>query len=232
MATEVKQTEQQPVVKKTSEERVVEKTQQFWSKNSKFVVYAVAAIVVLVGGWFAYDKYFRQPNELKANESIWRAEQYFRIDSFRLALNGDGANPGFLRVISRYGGTKAGNNAKFYAGVSYLHLGDFNNAVKQLKDFSTTEPLVNVKAHGALGDAYSELGKNTEAIAEYRKAGTSFPDDEINSPEFLYRAAALSEKTGKTKDAIELYKMIKDKYPLSQRGFEVDKYLAKLGVFE
>src|SRR4030095_4639635 len=167
MATEVKHTEQQAVTKKTSEERGVERTQQFWSKNSKFIVYAVTALVLLVAGLFAYDKYFRQPNELKANESIWRAEQYFRIDSFRLALNGDGANPGFLRVISRYGSTKAGNNAKFYAGVCYLHLGDFNNAIKQLKDFSTSEPLVNLKAHGALGDAYSELGKNADAIQEY-----------------------------------------------------------------
>jgi len=230
MATEVKQTE--PVIRKTSEERVVQGTQQFWSKNSKFIMYAVTAVVLIVGGWFAYDNYFRQPNEQKGNEAIWKAEQYFRTDSFRLALNGDGANPGFLRVISRYGGTRAGNLARYYAGASYLQLGDFNNAVKQLKDFSTSEPLVNVKANGLLGDAYSELGKNADAIAAYRKAGTLFPEDESNSPEYLFRAAALSEKIGKTKDAIELYKMVKEKYPTTQRGFEADKYLARLGSFE
>ena len=230
MATEVKQTE--PITRKTSEERVVEGTQQFWSKNSKFIMYAVTAVVLLVGGWFVYDNYYRQPNEQKANESIWKAEQYFRTDSFRLALNGDGANPGFLRVISRYGGTKAGNLARYYAGASYLQLGDFNNAVKQLNDFSTSEPLVNLKANGLLGDAYSELGKNTDAIAAYRKAGTIFPEDDGYSPEYLFRAAALSEKIGKTNDAIELYKIIKEKYPSTQRGFEADKYLARLGAFE
>jgi tetratricopeptide (TPR) repeat protein len=230
MATEVKQTE--PTARKTGEEKVVQRTQEFWSKNNKFIGYAVTAVVLLVGGWFAYDNYVRQPKELKANEAIWRAEQYFRIDSFRLALNGDGANPGFLRVISRYDGTKAANLAKFYAGASYLQLGDYNNALKHLKDFSTSEPLVSVKANGLLGDTYSELGKNADAIAAYKKAGTLFPEDDINSPEYLFRAAALSEKTGKTKEAIELYKTVKEKYPLSQRAVEVDKYLARLGEFD
>jgi hypothetical protein len=35
---------------------------------------------------------------------------------------------------------------------------------------------------------------------------------------------------GKTQDAIAMYKIIKDKYPASQRGAEIDKYLARLGV--
>ena len=33
--------------------------------------------------------------------------------------------PGFEKVISQYGGTKAGNMAKFYAASIYLKTGDF-----------------------------------------------------------------------------------------------------------
>jgi hypothetical protein len=34
---------------------------------------------------------------------------------------------------------------------------------------------------------------------------------------------------GKNKEAIEVYDLIKQKYPSSQRGMEIDKYLARLG---
>ncbi|MFX5999199.1 hypothetical protein ABTF05_22725, partial [Acinetobacter baumannii] len=72
-----------------------------------------------------------------AADALFKAQQYFAIDSLNLVLNGDGQNKGALYVIKNYGGTKAANLAHYYAGVSYLKLGDFNNAVKYLKDFST-----------------------------------------------------------------------------------------------
>jgi hypothetical protein len=35
---------------------------------------------------------------------------------------------------------------------------------------------------------------------------------------------------GKTQDAISMYELLKNKYPASPRGFEIDRYLARLGV--
>jgi TolA-binding protein len=108
-------------------------------------------------------------------------------------------------------------------------MGDFNNAIKYLKDFSTSQVEVELRATGLLGDAYSELGKKQDAIDYYKKAGTLFDKDDVNSPEYLFRAAMLSQELNKNKEAIELLHMIKDKYPNSQRAFEVDKHLGKLG---
>lgn len=206
------------------------RSEQFWQKNSKWIVYSVAALVLLVGGYFAYQKYFKAPEEVKAADAMWKAEDYYRMDSARLALNGDGQNPGFLRIISRHSGTKAANLAKFYAAASYLKLGDFNNAIKYLKDFSTDDKLISVRAAGLLGDAYAETGKKAEAIDQYRKAGTMFPDDNFNSPEYLFRAGLLYQETGKTNEAIEMFRIIKDKYANTERGVEIDKYLARLGA--
>jgi predicted negative regulator of RcsB-dependent stress response len=228
MATEVKQVPEQPIEKST-EERVVDSARDFWGKNSKMITYAVVGLIVVVGGYFAYTKFFKGPAEAKAAEAIWKAEDYFRQDSFKLALNGDGKNPGFLKVIAGHSGTKAGNLAKFYAGACYVHLGEFDNAIKQLKDFSTSQVEVELRTAGLLGDAYSELGKKQEAIDYYKKAGTMFDTDDVNSPEYLYRAAMLSQELGKSKEAIELLHQIKDKYPNSQRAYEVDKQLGKLG---
>jgi predicted negative regulator of RcsB-dependent stress response len=201
-----------------------------WDKYGKQISYALLAIIVVVGGIFAYRNWVSEPNEKKASEAIFRAEEYYRLDSARLALNGDQVNPGFLKIISKYGGTKAGKLANFYAGSCYLKLGDFNNAVKYLKDFSTPVDQLQERSYGLLGDAYSELNKKEEAAAQYKKAGTYFEKDELFSPEYLFRSGYLYESMGKTQDAIAMYKLIKDKYPASQRGAEIDKYLARLGV--
>jgi TolA-binding protein len=64
------------------------------------------------------------------------------------------------------------------------------------------------------------------------KAGQLFPEDAFNSSEYLFRAGLLFESLNKSKDAIAALQIIKEKYPRSERGFEVDKYLAKLGDTE
>lgn len=228
MATEVKK---EAPVQTTSQEKVVRHTQEFWTRNSQRITYAVVAVVVLVGGFFVYRNYFKLPAEEKANEAIWRAQALYKVDSFRLALNGDGSrdNPGFLKIISRNSGTNAANLARFYAGVCYLQLGDYKNAVKYLEDFSTDQKEVKLRAYGLLGDAYSEMGRNDKALENYNKAATIFEEDEVNSSEYLYRAAQLYDKVGKHKEAITAFEKLREKFPLSPRAYDAEKYLARLG---
>ncbi|GGA83543.1 tetratricopeptide repeat protein [Puia dinghuensis] len=214
------------------EKNPVAELQHAWDKYGKIASYVLLAVVVIVGGYFAYRNLILEPKEKQATEAMFRAEEYYREDSTRLALNGDAINAGFLKVISRYGGTKAANLAAFYAGSCYMKLGDFNNAVKYLKDFSTPVKQVQERAYGLLGDAYSEQGKKEEAADQYKKAGTYFEKDELLSPEYLFRSGYLYESMGKTQDAIAMYKLIKDKYPNTPRGAEIDKYLARLGVIQ
>ncbi len=149
---------------------------------------------------------------------------------YRWHLNGDGVNRGFLYVIKNYGGTKSGELANFYAGNIYLKNNDYNNAVKYLKDFSTDSKQIQMIAYGRLGDAYSELKKNDEAADNYKKAGHTFPEDEFNSSEFLFRAGFLLESLGKNKEAVEIYKEIREKYPRTEKGFSIDKYINRLSV--
>src|ERR1700761_2035928 len=214
------------------EKNPIAELQNVWERYGKQASYVLLAIIVIVAGFFAYRNMISEPNEKKATEAMFRAEQYYRLDSARLALNGDNINAGFLKVISRYSGTKAANLAAFYAGSCYLKLGDYNNAVRYLKDFSTSVKQLQERDYGLLGDAYSELGRKEEAAAQYKKSGTYFEKDELLSPEYPFRSGYLYESMGKTQDAIAMYKIIKDKYPNTQRGGEIDKYLARLGVLQ
>jgi len=202
-----------------------------WNQYGKQISIALAAVVIVVGGYFGYKYFISEPNEKKAQEAIFPAESWFRIDSLKLALEGDNMNPGFLKIISRYSGTKAANLAHFYAGSCYLKLGDFTNAAKQLSEFSTSELLVEARAKSLLADAYSESGKKEEAAKLYKEAGTLFEKDDYNSPQYLFRAGFLYESMGKTQEAIEMYKLIKEKYP-QFRDYDIDKYLGRLGSVE
>jgi tetratricopeptide (TPR) repeat protein len=213
------------------EKNPIAQIQNIWNKYRKQITYGLAIVILAIIGIVGYKTYIQEPNEKKASDAMFRAEDYYRMDSVRLALQGDNINPGFLKIITRYGGTRAASLAYFYAGSAYLKMGDFNNAVKYLKEFSTPAPQVQARAFGLLGDAYSELGKKEEALDAYKKAGTTFEKDELLSSEYLFRAGYLYESMGKKKEAIEMYQMIKDKYPTSQRGYDIDRFLGRLGVF-
>jgi tetratricopeptide (TPR) repeat protein len=206
------------------------KAEGVWKNVQKPVLAVLVVALVIGGGYYGYKEYIQKPKEEKAADAIFKAQQYFAIDSLNLVLNGDGQNKGALYVIKNYGGTKAANLAYYYAGVSYLKLGDFNNAVKYLKDFSTDAKQVQLLALGCLGDAYAELNKKDEAIEAYKKAARTFEEDENNSSEYLFRAALLSETSGKTKEAIDLYKELKDQFPKTEKGFQADKYINRLSI--
>jgi tetratricopeptide (TPR) repeat protein len=209
---------------------VVVKAKTFWAQYQKPVLTIVVVAAAIIGGWFAYKNLIVAPKEEEAQNAMWKAEQYFRVDSLNLALNGDKYNRGFVYIIDNYGSTKAGNLARYYAGVCYLRTGNFNKAVDNLKDFSTSAKQIQMMAYGALGDAFSELNKNDDAVAYYKKAAEEFSSDETMSSEYLFRAALKLETLGKNSDALDLYKELKEKYPNTQRGFSADKYIYRLSI--
>ena len=219
----------------------VEKAKDFWAKFSKPIIYVGSALILLIGGWYAYLNFVKVPNNEKAAELIFPAEQLFdkmtqggfNKDSIKLVLNGGGpVTTGVLKLINNYGGTAAGNRAHFIAGACYLYSGDFNNAVKHLKDFSTNATQVQTSAYLLLADAYSELKKNDDALDYYKKAVAVNSKDEFMTPEALFKAGLFADATGKSKEAIEFFKRIKEDFPKSGHATEVDKYLARLGMIE
>jgi TolA-binding protein len=217
---------------------VVGKAKDFWSKFSKPIIYVGSALILVIGGWLAYKNFIKEPNEAKAAEMIFPAETVFdkmtqagfTKDSINLVLNGgNGIASGVLKVANTYGGTAAGNRAHFIAGACYLNSKDYNNAIKHLKDFSTKATQVQAAAYSLLGDAYSELKKNDDAMEYYKKAIGVNAKDEFMTPEALYKAGLFAETTGKTKEAIDFFTRIKDEYPKSSHAAEMDKYLGRLG---
>jgi tetratricopeptide (TPR) repeat protein len=212
------------------EVHAIKKATDFWGKFSKPITYIGGAIILLAGSWLAYKYFVANPKEKKANEAITMAQAYFAKDSLELALNGDGANAGFLKIIKNYSGTDAGNMAHYYAGAIYLRKDDFKNAIKHLEDFSTNATQIQSAAWRMLGDALMSDGKNEKGASYYEKAGNLNDKDEVSSSENLLRAAQAYETIGKTDKAVSLLKAIREKYPQFANQNQVDKSLARLGV--
>lgn len=224
--------EQKNVQAVESGDATIAKAKDFWTKYSKPILIVGTVLVLLVGGYWGYKNFVKGPKEEKAADALFKAEDYYRKDSVNAALNGDGQSMGFLKIISKYSGTDAANLANFYAGSCYIKMDDNAKAIKHLKEFSSDAKQIQQRAYKLLGDASADLGKNDDALDYYKKAAHHFEEDQANSAEALFLAAYLADRVMKNqKEAIALYKELKEKYPRTQQGFDADNYLAQLGVY-
>jgi TolA-binding protein len=204
----------------------INKTEDFVKSNKTVFIGLLAGIALLIGGFFFW-KNMSAKKEIEAAKAIFVAEDYFRKDSFDLALKGDGLNKGFEAIANNYSSTKAGELANFYIGVIQLKKGQFVEASKALDKYNTDAFLVQARAYALAGDAYSEQGKNEDAIKFYTKAADSEPNKEF-TPEYLFKLALAYEDSKKYADAVLTYEKILSQYPNSDQVDDVKKYLAKV----
>lgn len=218
-----------PEDKIESFEHALSRTEQYIEENQKSLMIIVGAIVVIIAAYFGYKKLYLAPLEDEAQKQIYVAQQYFEKDSFKTALNGDGNYPGFVTIADDYGITKAGNLSDYYAGICYLRLGQFENAIKYLKKFDTKDKLLAPIALGAIGDAYSELGKNDDAVKFYLKAA-NLDDNEFIAPVYLLKAGQVYEEKADFENALKVYEKIQTDYPRTLEGRQIDKYITRAKI--
>jgi len=207
-------------------EETLSKTEQYIEDNQKSLMIIVGAIVVVIALFIGYQNLYIAPMEKEAQAEMFMAELYFQKDSFNLALNGDGQYLGFLDIADEYSGTKAGQLANYYAGLSYLNTGDFENAIEYLGDFSSDDIILSSLALGCIGDAYMELGDTDNALSYYEDAA-SYTDNEFTTPRYMLKQAMIHEGNGDYADALALYKEIEADYKSSREGNGIEKYIAR-----
>lgn len=214
-------------------QETISKAERYIEENKKSLSIIGGAIVVLVGGYFAWTKLYLAPLEEEAQGQMYMAEKYFEKDSLNKAINGDGQFLGFKEIVDQYGLTSSGNLAHMYLGLCYLHTGKYEDAVSELKEYDGKDMMLAPISIGAIGDAYSELGKNDDAIDQYIKASKENKNN-FTTPIYLMKAATLYESQGKYADAIKIYEQLKTDFPEAREGRDVEKYIsrakAKAGV--
>jgi len=211
---------------KTIEESLT-KAEMYVEKNKNNLMVIVLAIAVGFSAFFAYDRFYVQPNEENAATEMYMAEKNFELGKFQEALDGDEQFAGLLEIIESYGSTNSGNLAEYYAGLSYLKLGDAESAIDHLDNFSSDDEMLAPIAKGAIGDAFSELGQNEEALNYYITAAELRTND-FTTPVFLMKAANAAYSLGDKNQALSLYTRIQDEFSSSREGQNIGKYITRI----
>lgn len=219
--------EDQEELQKVNE--ALSRSEQFVEKNQKNILIALAAVVLIVAGILFFRHSYMAPKEKAAQEMIYIGEQYFAIDSFKVALKGNGADfIGFEGIMDEYGSTKTADLAAAYAGLCYKNMGDNEKAIDYLSKSDADDIMVSPALVGAIGDCYVELGKTEKAISYFEEAAEA--DNELLSPIYLMKAARVYESLNKYNKALKIYEQIKKEYPLSQEGLEIEKYIERAKI--
>ncbi|KPL16166.1 MAG: hypothetical protein AMS23_05585 [Bacteroides sp. SM1_62] len=207
-------------------EGALTRTEQFIEDNQKWIVRIITGILAIVVIFIGAKRFYLNPLEEEAHGQMFVAEQYFEVDSFYLALYGDGNYSGFLQIIDDYGITKAANLSSYYAGISFMKLGQFNDAIEYLQKFKSKDKMVAPIATGAIGDAYVELGETEKGLEHYLKAA-SLSDNNFTAPMFLMKAGLIYENLGDNKKALDVYQRIRKDYPEYSRRNNIEKYITR-----
>ncbi|NBC84027.1 MAG: tetratricopeptide repeat protein [Bacteroidetes bacterium] len=210
-----------------SVDSMLSRSEQYIEDNQKSLSIIVGAIALIVAAYLGYKKFYLAPLEQEATSQMFGAEQYFEKDSFNLALYGDGNYIGFLDVIDEYGLTKSGNLSHYYAGISYLQIGEYKQAIDHLKRFDADDIIISTIALGAIGDAYTELNDYDKAIQFYEKAAEKNPNN-FSTPIYLKKLGLVYEETGNFEKALEVYEKIESEYPNSEEGRSVAQDITKV----
>ncbi len=201
------------------------KTEKFFETYKKPMLYGLTAIIIVAAAVLAYYQFIHLPKQQEAMGQTFVAEQNFRNNDFEKALNGDGNVLGFKQVIEEYG-NKAGEAVYFYAGVCELQLGNYNEAIKYFKQYGGSDPIIAARAIACIGDAYVGLNDYSKAVSEFVKAAKYA--DNIFAAGYLLKAGIIYEEMGNNAEALKMYEEIKNKYPQSTEGFEINKYISRI----
>lgn len=203
-------------------------SEAFFQKYKKQIAIALIAVLAIIAGIIVYNTYYAGPREDKASTALAKGQEYFGMEQFETALNGDSIGfTGILAVANDYSGTKAGNLANLYAGLCYAQLGKWTEAATWLEKFSKQDDqMISPAAEAALGNAYAHLNQLDKAV-DCLKSAAKNADNNSLSPTFLIQAGEILESQGQKDEALKLYQEVKTKYFNSMQYQTIDKYIER-----
>ncbi len=202
-------------------------TEAFIEKYQKQILSAVGIVILVVLVIMSFKNFYLDKREIAAQNEISKAQAAFATDSFRVALEGKGVQTmGFKEIASEYSITPSGKLAGAYAGICYYKLGQYENAIKYLSQFSSDDNYFSVTVIGLTGDCYVNLNENSKAISYFEKAADK--DNAVLSPIYLKKAGLIYESLTEPEKAEKAYAKIKVKYPKSSEASDIDKYIARV----
>jgi tetratricopeptide (TPR) repeat protein len=120
------------------------------------------------------------------------------------------ANPMFVQAADKYGWMKTGKNAEYFAGLTYMDMGQMADAEKELKQAADSHDKgLAALARIALAGLYRQTGRDSEAVDLYNQV-IKDPTVTVPAAEAKLQLASLYEAKNPA-EAKKLYAEIKDR---------------------
>jgi tetratricopeptide (TPR) repeat protein len=184
-------------------------------------IYAIIAVILIIGiGVVAYLMLYRQPKENKSYEEYANVEiKAMGNDSIALAE--------YMRVADKYSGNGGGNLAALSAGEALYAKGKYQEAVKYLDKFSTSESVLQANVYRLMGDCYVNLKKYQDALNYFDKAISCANGNPEITPVVLMKKAAVYDAQKQYDKAWECYETIQSENPDFTFGLSIDAYIER-----
>ena len=197
----------------------VSKVTGFFEENKSTTLGAGIVLIALVAGFFGYQ-WYKNSQDVEGEKKLYKAVYAFESDSLSAAAKE------MAKISDEFGGNTQ-NLSDLYLGITLLKQGKYDQAIEKLKNFSSSDLLVQARAYSLIGDAYSEKKSFGEAIEYYQKAADYKPN-KFFTPTYLLKLALAFEANKQGKEALDAYSQITDKFPESAESIPAKKYKALL----
>ncbi len=185
----------------------VSKVTELVDKNKSGIATILGVVVLAVAAYFGYQ-WYSTTQDAEGEKKLFKAVYAFESDSLAAA------SKDLAKVSDEFGGNTQ-------------NLADLYLAIEKLKNFSSSDLLVQARAYSLIGDAYSEKKSYADAIDYYKKAADHKPN-KFFTPTYLLKLANAYEANKQVKEAVDTYSIIVEKYGQSSESIPAKKYKAIL----
>lgn len=207
----------------------LDKIGDFLTLRGQLIAGIAGGIILIIVGWYGYQKWFVAPEDIRTAENIYQTEAHIVDDqNWEMAIKGDtatGTYPGLETQAKNFEGYKGGTIAYYDLGIAYLNSGDAAKALETLKKVDFEDENLATITYGAMGDASLNLGKYQDAIDYYSEAYNRRPKNEMTAPLYLLKLANTYEVQKNYEEAAKLYNNLITNFPASPLKKEAEKNL-------
>lgn len=202
----------------------------FYNQNKAVVLGGSIALIlsiVLVIGYFIYSS----QQEQEAQILLGIAEQALLQNDFERALYGneDEFTLGFTQIARNYNRTDAGNLAHYYSAVAEFELGNYEEALSYIEDYSVPSGVLGVAPISMHAIILSELNRYEEAAGMFERAA-GWDENDSTTPQNLFEAAQAYLELGENQKAIEHLNTVVREYPNHALSSRAERMIGQLTV--
>jgi len=202
----------------------------FYNQNKAAVwggALAFILSIVLVIGYFIYSS----QQEQEAQILLGIAEQSLLQGDFERALYGDEdeLTLGFTQIAQNYNRTDAGNLANYYSAVAEFELGNHEEALTYIENYSVPRGILGVAPLSMHAIILVELDRYNEAATMFERAA-EWDENSSTTPYNLFEAAQAYIEAGNNQKAIEHLNTILNDYPNSELSSRANRMIGQLTI--